>query len=173
MTGKHFFVKWAIFVIEKFVTEKIVVEPDMSLEDQLLNQKKGCFVTLHKLNDELRGCIGTIEPFEKNLALEIRNNAISASSRDTRFEPLREYELDAIYVTVDVLSPLEKIKSLEELNPKKYGVVISQGYRKGVLLPDLEGIEDVENQIRIAKMKAGIYNDKEIDIFRFSSKRYF
>lgn len=171
MHGEHPYVRWAIEVIENYVRHGKVIEPHGGLPPELLRRRAGAFVTLHRTDGSLRGCIGTFEPVRENLALEIRDNAIAAATRDPRFEPVSPHELDDIVVHVDVLSPHEPVKSVAELDPKKYGIIVQKGWRRGLLLPDIDGVDTVEEQIRIAKMKAGIYDD-HFEIFRFTVERY-
>jgi AmmeMemoRadiSam system protein A len=128
------------------------------------------FVTLHTLDGDLRGCIGTFLPTTQDLAHEIAQNAISAALEDPRFEPVSPEELDDIVVSVDVLSTPEEVKSEKVLDPKKYGIIVESGWRRGLLLPDLEDVDTIEDQIKIAMMKAGI---KKYDrIYRFTVERY-
>ncbi|AER66758.1 AMMECR1 domain protein [Thermovirga lienii DSM 17291] len=140
--------------------------------DESLLRPSGCFVSLKKKDGSLRGCIGTISPVYDCLADEIAANARSAATSDPRFLPMNKDELPEIVVSVDVLSPLERIHSLDMLNPKKYGIVISKGFSKGVLLPDLPGVNTVEDQIKIAMMKAGIASLEGATIERFTVRRY-
>ena len=145
------------------------------LPEELTKQKAGCFVSIHlKNNHELRGCIGTIIPVYKNLGGEIIANAIEAAFRDPRFEPITKPELDNLEYSVDVLSQPEAIKTEKELDPHKYGVIVKSmdGFRTGLLLPDLEGVQTVKQQVDIAREKAGIEPDEEIQLFRFSSTRH-
>lgn len=171
MRGEHPFVRWAIEVIENYVKYRRILEPHNQLPKELFQRRAGAFVTLHKLDGSLRGCIGTFEPVRENLALEIRDNAIAAATRDPRFPPVSPDELDDIVVNVDVLSPYEPVRSIDELDPKKYGIIVQKGWRRGLLLPDIEGVDTVEEQIRIAKLKAGIFDDN-FEIFRFTVERY-
>lgn len=149
--------------------------PDFKkINPELLKIRKGCFVSLHlKENDALRGCIGTISPTYKHLAGEIVANSIAALS-DPRFPKVTKEELDNLKISVDVLSNPEKIASTKELNPKKFGVIIhSTDGRTGVLLPDLEGVDTVEKQLKIVKNKAEIAPDEEnLNLYRFSVHRY-
>ncbi|HHU12122.1 MAG TPA: AmmeMemoRadiSam system protein A [Clostridiaceae bacterium] len=131
----------------------------------------GCFVTLHK-HGALRGCIGTIEPVRANLAAEIFDNARSAALRDPRFEPVRPAELADLTISVDVLGEPEKIKSPSELDVKRYGVIVSSGHYRGLLLPNLDGIDTVEEQIEIARQKAGIPRGMPYELSRFEVCRY-
>jgi len=145
-----------------------------ALPDQLspqLAQKAGAFVSLKK-DGMLRGCIGTIEPVRQNLAEEISVNAISAALRDPRFPPLQEEELAALDISVDILSPLEKVENKEELDPRKYGVLVRSGSRSGLLLPDLDGVDSVDEQVLIASRKAGIGSGEPVELFRFTVTRY-
>ncbi|MBN2626171.1 MAG: AmmeMemoRadiSam system protein A [Spirochaetales bacterium] len=143
--------------------------------DELKEQQASCFVTLHKETDgeeELRGCIGTLAPVKPSLFEEIRSNALSAAFSDPRFPPLRKDELKELTISVDVLEPSEPIASPDQLDPAVYGVIVEKGYRRGVLLPDLEGVDTVERQLEIARMKAGIGPDDEVTLQRFRVTRY-
>ncbi|AFQ42521.1 AmmeMemoRadiSam system protein A [Desulfosporosinus meridiei] len=133
--------------------------------------RRGCFVTL-KQGGNLRGCIGTTEPWQENLALEIQHNAIAAGTQDPRFRPVRAEELDSLSFTVDVLGELEKIDGPEELDPWRYGVVVRQRGKSGLLLPHLEGVDTVAEQISIAQQKAGIY-EGSVELWRFEVKRHY
>ncbi len=173
MKGKHPFVKWAIKVIESKIRDGIELKPDpKELPSELFERRAGVFVTLHKASGELRGCIGTFLPTTTDIAHEIARNAISAALEDPRFEPVNVEELDSIIVSVDVLSTPEEIGSLDELDPKKYGIIVESGWRRGLLLPDLEGVDTIEQQIQIAKAKAGIYGQENVKIYRFTVERY-
>ncbi len=174
LKGEHPYVKWAIEVIENYIKHGKRIEPHPRLPKELFERKAGAFVTLHKLDGSLRGCIGTFLPTQENLALEIRENAIAAATRDPRFTPVTPNELDDIVVSVDVLHEPVAIRRIEELDPKKYGIIVVSGNRRGLLLPDIEGVDDVEEQIRIACWKAGImypYEKPEI-IYKFTVERY-
>ncbi|MCR5066670.1 MAG: AmmeMemoRadiSam system protein A, partial [Erysipelotrichaceae bacterium] len=126
--------------IETWVLEKKKLKLPEDLPEEMKNQKAGAFVSLHK-EGMLRGCIGTMVSTTGCLGQEIINNAISACSRDPRFNPVTERELDYLEISVDVLSESEKIKSIDELDVKKYGIIVTDGYRQGVLLPDLDGVD--------------------------------
>ena len=134
--------------------------------------RRGCFVTL-KQNGRLRGCIGTTEPWQENLASEIQHNALAAGTEDPRFRPVQGHELDTVSFTVDVLGELEKIEGPEYLDPWRYGVVVRQRGKSGLLLPHLEGIDTVSDQVSIAKQKAGISSEEAIELWRFEVKRYY
>ncbi|MBP5567796.1 MAG: AmmeMemoRadiSam system protein A [Treponema sp.] len=157
---------------EYFVTNgKVMPVPDW-VSRELLNKAAGAFVSVHKFG-ALRGCIGTIASTQKNLALEIIENAVSAVSKDPRFSPVTQDELKYLDINVDVLGEAEKIKSASELDVKKYGVIVQSGYKRGLLLPDLEGVDTVEQQIDIARRKGGIAPGEKIDLFRFEVVRHY
>lgn len=146
----------------------VEVDPDESI----WNMRRACFVSIKTLRGDLRGCIGTILPAQPSLDCEIAENAVSASTRDPRFPPMRSEELDGVRFSVDVLTLPEPVDDISELDPKTWGVVVSQGYARGVLLPDLEGVETVEDQLAIASGKAGIRNFRGAQIERFRVERY-
>ena len=136
-----------------------------------MGERAGVFVSLKK-DGELRGCIGTFEPTTKNIAAEIMQNAVSAALRDPRFPPVREEELDALVYSVDVLTEPELVAGADDLDAKKYGVIVEYRARKGLLLPDLAGVDTVEEQLRIARQKGGIPDDAPIRIWRFTVERH-
>ncbi len=138
--------------------------------EKLCQQQAGVFVSLKK-NGQLRGCIGTTESVYGDLAQEIARNAVSAGGSDPRFPPVEAAELDDIIYSVDVLGEAEPC-SRGDLDPEKYGVIVSQGRRRGLLLPDLEGVDTVEEQIYIALNKAGINPSEDYQIERFKVTRY-
>ncbi len=142
------------------------------LPEELREKKAGAFVSIHQ-EGRLRGCIGTIEPVFSCLAEEIIHNAVSAGSADPRFSPVRKEELPSLEYSVDVLEKPEKISSPEELNVKKYGVIVSDGERRGLLLPNLEGVTSVKQQIEIAREKAGIGKNQSYSLERFKVVRHF
>ncbi|MGI6643087.1 MAG: AmmeMemoRadiSam system protein A [Bacillota bacterium] len=132
----------------------------------------GVFVSIHK-QGMLRGCIGTIEPTTESLVHEIISNAISASTRDPRFRPISADELDELDYSVDVLGAAQEVSSCQELDPKKYGVICEKGRRRGLLLPDLPGVDTVEEQVAIAREKAGISRSEGgVKLYRFEVTRY-
>ena len=134
-------------------------------------QSAGAFVSLH-VHGQLRGCIGTTGPTAENVAWEIVRNAVSACSRDPRFAPVRTDELDSLEYSVDVLGEPEAISSPAELDVKRYGVIVSCGGRRGLLLPDLEGVDTVERQIDIARQKGGIGSRERYTLERFEVARH-
>ncbi|MDZ4132517.1 MAG: AmmeMemoRadiSam system protein A [Dethiobacteria bacterium] len=133
--------------------------------------KAGVFVSL-KIKGHLRGCIGTIQPTRETLVEEIAKNAVSAAMHDPRFPPLSHEEFSGLSISVDILGPLEEVKDETGLDPKKYGVLVRSGPRSGLLLPDLEGVDTVEQQISIARQKAGISSGEQIKLYRFTVTRY-
>jgi AmmeMemoRadiSam system protein A len=166
-------VQWATDVIYAYIKDRKILPVPEGLSDTLLNQKAGVFVSIHTSGDRLRGCIGTIEATQKSIALEVQANAIAASTRDPRFPALIPEELDQIVISVDVLGNPEIINGSADLDPKVYGVIVESGYRKGLLLPDLEGVDTVESQISIARRKAGIEEDESVTLRRFRVTRYY
>ncbi len=138
--------------------------------DPFYEGRAACFVTLKKHGD-LRGCIGTLEPAETSLGREIARNASSSAMRDPRFPPVTSDELEALTCSVDVLGPSEPC-ALGDLDPQVYGVIVEAGFRRGVLLPALAGVDTVEAQVDIARQKAGIAADQPFDVRRFQVMRY-
>ena len=150
---------------------KIGVPED--LPDEMYKTQAGVFVSL-KEEGRLRGCIGTIAPVQKNVAEEIVANAISASTKDPRFHPVQPDELDKLVYSVDVLGTPEAITSPDELDVRRYGVIVTKGRKRGLLLPNLDGVDTVEDQIIIAKQKAGIFTyDDDVQLERFEVVRHF
>ncbi|MDO4807153.1 MAG: AmmeMemoRadiSam system protein A [Coriobacteriales bacterium] len=154
--------------LEAYVREGTRVQPSGGLPGELLSTRAGCFVSL-KVDGSLRGCIGTIAPTKKSLAEEICANAISAGTRDPRFRPVTASELDELVYDVDVLTTPEAIASKADLDPSRYGVIVStKDGRRGLLLPDLDGVDDVDQQIRIAAQKGRIdldFDDYQLERF--------
>lgn len=138
---------------------------------ETLGIKKGVFVTIKK-NNMLRGCIGTISPTRDSVELEIMQNAISAGTDDPRFPPVKESELDELVYSVDVLEEPESISSMDELDIDRYGVIVTKEYRRGLLLPKLEGVSNVDEQVSIALQKANIKPNEDYKMERFEVKRY-
>jgi AmmeMemoRadiSam system protein A len=142
-----------------------------NLPEDMLKRKAGVFVSLKKYGS-LRGCIGTISPVTGSIAKEILRNAVSAAVEDPRFAPVTEGELFDLIYSVDVLSEAEPIKGMEELDVKRYGVIVTSGSKRGLLLPNLEGIDTPEQQVSIAKKKAGIYDNEAFSMERFEVVRH-
>jgi AmmeMemoRadiSam system protein A len=165
----HPLVRLAKRTVESYVRQGKAVPPKRLTAE--MKPRAGVFVSIHK-GGELRGCIGTIEPQMANVAEEIMVNAISSAGRDPRFYPITANELKELEYSVDVLTEPEPVKSLKKLDPKRYGVIVQCGGRKGLLLPDLEGVESVEQQIDICCQKGGIAPEEPLKLYRFEVKRY-
>jgi AmmeMemoRadiSam system protein B/AmmeMemoRadiSam system protein A len=163
-------VKLAKDTVETYVREGKIPDPPIELTSEM-RESAGVFVSIHKLG-ALRGCIGTFEPMTDNVAEEIMGNAISSATRDPRFPPIAPNELKDLDYSVDVLTMPEPIESQDELDPKRYGVIVQAGWQRGLLLPDLEGVDSVEQQIDICRQKAGISPSEPIRLYRFEVKRY-
>jgi len=162
----------AFNAIKKYIRTGEIISVPTGTSKFLSTEGKGCFVSLKK-NGELRGCIGTIFPSKDNLAQEIISNAISAAFRDYRFSAVKEDELEDITISVDVLSQPSIVRSEEELDEKVYGVIVSRGNRRGLLLPNLEGVTNPRQQIHIALHKAGISPDEDYSIEKFKVDRFY
>jgi len=172
---KSIYTKVAFETILNLLQGKDVKIPEKEIENELLENRNGCFVSLHKTDGSLRGCIGTIEPVEENLYNEISRNAISAAKRDTRFSPLTLEEMDDVEISVDVLTVPEEIFDLDDLDPKIYGVIVTDGaFKRAVLLPSIPGIDTLDQQLDIVKRKAGLekVKNEKLKFFRFTSNRY-
>lgn len=156
--------------IETYLKEKRVIEPPAELTPEM-KEKAGVFVSLH-LNGGLRGCIGTFRATTENVAQEIIRNAIESSTGDPRFPPMTADELEGLEISVDVLSQPEPAASKAELDPSCYGCIVAAGGRRGLLLPDLPGVETADQQISICKQKAGIGQNEKVELFKFRVKRY-
>jgi len=168
--SEHPLVQLARKTIETYLKEDKIISPPEELTPEM-KEKAGAFVSLHR-HGQLRGCIGTFVPTTENVAQEVIRNAIESSTRDPRFPPLTEEELEDLEISVDVLSEPEPVSSIADLDPKKYGVIVKSGWRRGLLLPDLEGVDTPEEQIAICRRKAGIGEDEPIELFRFKVRRY-
>ncbi|MCR5335820.1 MAG: AmmeMemoRadiSam system protein A [Synergistes sp.] len=165
------YVKLARASVESWVRYRRRIPVPSGLPDEMLSHRAGAFVSIHK-NGQLRGCIGTIMATESSVAEEIIQNAISACSRDTRFTPVSEDELKYLEISVDVLGEPEPVSSPDELDVKRYGVIVSCGRRRGLLLPDLDGVDTVEYQIDIARQKGGIGKYEKYSLQRFEVIRH-
>jgi len=162
-------VRWARMTLENYL--KSGKKPDLPKEmEPLLQGRAGTFVSIKK-HGQLRGCIGTFLPVYKNLAEEIKNNALAAGLEDPRFPPVEAGELSTLVYSVDILAEPEPCKR-EDLDPKRYGVIVSSGSRRGLLLPDLEGVDTVQQQLQIALQKGGISSNEKYAIQRFEVKRF-
>ncbi|MDI6883280.1 MAG: AmmeMemoRadiSam system protein A [Patescibacteria group bacterium] len=174
--------------VENYIKEGKIISPPENLLEEFLRQKAGTFVTIEK-DGQLRGCIGTYLPTRINIAEEIIANAIAAATEDYRFGPIQKDELPELFFTVYILSEPELVKDIRELDPKIYGIIIKTGPiiypgsdvvfnghfvpKSALLLPDLKGIETIEQQIAHCCQKAGIDPNREkIIIYRFTAKKY-
>ena len=166
------FVRLARASVEHYILRHRKMEMPGDLPSELTARRAGAFVSIHE-HGKLRGCIGTISPVRDCLAQEIIDNAVSASTRDPRFSPIRADELKWLEISVDVLGDPEPVSSPDELDVKRYGVIVTKGRKRGLLLPDLDGVDTVEEQISIAKSKAGIADwDKKVELQRFEVVRH-
>ncbi|MBU4174799.1 MAG: AmmeMemoRadiSam system protein A, partial [Actinobacteria bacterium] len=163
-------VEFARLVVESYV-RKGTVPPASEAAAELRGGKAGVFVTLKK-RGKLRGCMGTVQPVKENVAEEIRGNAVSSVTFDPRFDAVTADELGDLEYSVDVLEEPEDIAGIDELDTSVYGVIVRSGDRSGLLLPDLEGIDTPEEQVRIAMIKAGIHSDEPVLLQRFKISRY-
>lgn len=174
------YVKLARRTIEKYIISgrKLRLSEDLpenmkrEMPAEMLERRAGVFVSIKK-DGQLRGCIGTIQAVQSCMAEEIIENAVSAAVRDPRFSPIEPEELESLVISVDVLGDTEKIASPAELDTARYGVIVTKGRKRGLLLPNLEGIDTVEEQIAIAKQKAGIGDKEEVELERFEVVRHY
>lgn len=173
------YVKAARLTIEQWVKSTQKIDAQKLLQtiqtkknsERLQNERAGVFVSLHK-QGQLRGCIGTIEPTTDSIIEEIIRNAIAAATEDPRFAPVREQELQLLEIKVDILHPPQKIERKSQLDVEKYGVIVEADHRRGLLLPNLEGVNNIEDQVGIAKQKAGIGIDEKVQMYRFEVERH-
>ena len=166
------YVKLARASVEHYILHHKELPLPQDLPSELVSRRAGAFVSIHE-HGRLRGCIGTIAPVQDSLAQEIIDNAVSASTRDPRFDPIKADELAWLEISVDVLGDPEPISSPRELDVKRYGVIVTKGRKRGLLLPDLDGVDTVEQQISIAKSKAGIAEwDRNVQLQRFEVVRH-
>lgn len=167
------YVRLARASLESYVRSGRRLEQPEGLPAEMLNRRAGAFVSLHK-DGQLRGCIGTIGPVQASIAREIMHNAVSAAVEDPRFSPVQPDELADLVYSVDVLGPVEDISSPAQLDVKRYGVIVTKGGRRGLLLPNLPGVDQVEQQIAIAKQKAGIgLQETGVSLSRFEVIRHY
>lgn len=165
------YTRLAKLTLETYVSEGRIIDVPVDISDELKNNRAGVFVSLKK-HGNLRGCIGTIGPVQNNIALEIISNAISSGTKDNRFRPVTADELPELVYSVDVLGESERIVDKSELDAKEYGVIVTNGFRRGLLLPNLEGVDTVDEQIEIALQKAGISPHEDYEMERFRVVRY-
>ncbi len=165
------YVRLARASLESYIRTGKTIDIPNDLPAEMTKNQAGAFVSIHK-QGKLRGCIGTILPTTDSVAEEIIQNAVSASTKDPRFDPITEDELKWLEINVDVLGEPEDIDSPDQLDVKRYGVIVSKGYKRGLLLPDLEGVDTVEDQIAIAMQKAGIAPGTKVKLQRFEVIRH-
>ncbi len=165
------YVRLARQSLETYVRDGKTISVPEGLPEEMQKTKAGAFVSIHK-HGKLRGCIGTIAPTRENVAKEIIYNAISAATKDPRFDPISEDELKWLEINVDILGEPEKISSIDELDVKRYGVIVSCGYRRGLLLPDLDGVDTPAQQVSIAMQKGGIRERDPYMLERFEVVRH-
>lgn len=165
------YVKLARLSLETYVRDGRHTHLPNGLPAELTSRSAGVFVSLHK-DGQLRGCIGTTDPTMPTVADEILQNAVSAGMHDPRFDPVQPDELDDLVYSVDVLGKAAPIDSPDALDPKRYGVIVQNGNRRGLLLPDLEGVDTAEEQIAIARRKASIREEEAVQLFRFEVVRH-
>ncbi|HEX7364934.1 MAG TPA: AmmeMemoRadiSam system protein A [Dehalococcoidia bacterium] len=166
---RHPVIELARKAVEKYIVEGKIYRPRKL--DAEMRKRAGVFVSIKK-HGELRGCIGTFSPTRANVAQEIIANAISSATQDPRFWPVIPSELKELEYSVDILTEPEPVDGVDQLDPKKYGVIVECGYRRGLLLPDLEGVDKVEEQIDICRAKAGIAANEPIGLYRFRVERF-
>jgi AmmeMemoRadiSam system protein A len=167
--GLHPVVELAKETVKSYIREGKTPKPGELTPE--MREQAGVFVSLHK-HGQLRGCIGTFEPKEKNVAEEIIANAISSATGDPRFPPVTVAELDDLEYSVDILTKPEPVTDINQLDHRKYGIIVESGWKKGLLLPDLEGVESVEEQIAICRLKAGIQAGEPVKLNRFQVRRF-
>jgi len=167
------YIRLAINSINTFVQRgERYVPQSTELTGEMRSNRAGAFVSIHE-NGELRGCIGTIMATENSVAEEIVSNAIAAATRDPRFTPIQADELPYLTVSVDILGEPEPIASTSELDVKRYGLIVSKGNRRGLLLPNLEGVDTIDDQVAITKRKAGIADaERGVVMHRFEVIRH-
>lgn len=167
---EHPIVQLARKTIETYIKEQRIIDLPEKLSPEMA-ERAGVFVSIHK-NESLRGCIGTFNATCKNVAEVVVRNAIEAATRDPRFPPISENELAALEISVDVLTAPEPVDSPADLDAKKYGVIVKSGSRRGLLLPNLPGVNTPEEQIKICKQKAWIADDESVELFKFEVRRF-
>ncbi|HVN66823.1 MAG TPA: AmmeMemoRadiSam system protein A [Candidatus Sulfotelmatobacter sp.] len=167
---EHPLVQLARTTIETYVKKDMIISPPEELTPEM-KEKAGVFVSLHR-GGELRGCIGTFAPTRRNVAEEVICNAIESAIHDPRFPPLAADELAGLEINVDILSAPEPARSAAELDVRRYGVIVKAGGRRGLLLPDLDGVDTPEEQIAICRRKAGISPGEPVELFKFEVRRY-
>jgi AmmeMemoRadiSam system protein A len=165
----HPVVKLAKEAVESYIRTGKTPKPQELTPE--MRERAGVFVSLHK-HGQLRGCIGTFEPTKDDVAEEIIANAVSSSTMDPRFPPVTVSELDDLEYSVDILTRPEAVTDVGQLDPREYGVIVESGWKRGLLLPDLEGVDSIEEQIAICRLKAGISVGEAVNLYRFQVRRF-
>lgn len=168
---EHPFNKLARGAIESYLDTGQVIDPPEPLPEEMA-EPGAVFVSLHLANGLLRGCRGTITPTEPNLAQAIIKTAIASATDDPRFMPMSPAETEGLDIKIDVLSPMEPVSDISQLDEKKYGVLIQSGKRRGLLLPDIAAVNSVSHQLELVRQKAGIGPDESAELYRFTVTRY-
>ncbi|MGB4657563.1 MAG: AmmeMemoRadiSam system protein A [Mobilitalea sp.] len=169
--GEDAYVHLARTSLETYIKTGHYAKIPENLPEEMTSKRAGVFVSLKK-HGSLRGCIGTISPVTESIAAEILRNAVSAAAEDPRFAPVAKEELEELVYSVDILSEAEPITSMSELDEERYGVIVNSGHKRGLLLPNLEGVDSIEQQVQIAKKKAGIYDNEPFTMERFEVVRH-
>ncbi|GIK36435.1 MAG: hypothetical protein BroJett011_02680 [Chloroflexota bacterium] len=167
----HPFVTLAYQAIETYLTTGQMMTLPMPLPPDMV-EPGAVFVSLHLADGRLRGCRGTITPTQPTLAEAIIHTAIASATDDPRFPPMTAPELPGLQVKVDILSPLEPVADIEQLDEKVYGVFIQAGYRRALLLPDIPSVDSVPRQLELVRRKAGLLPQEPAELYRFTVKRY-
>lgn len=166
------YLKLAKTAVVKYIKEGVVISPPKKLSKGM-QKKAGVFVSLHRKSGELRGCIGTFLPTTENIACEIIRNAIAAATDDPRFSPVKAEELPDLVYSVDILSLPKSTKSYKRLNSQKFGLIVSTSDgRRGLLLPDIPGVNTAQEQFQICCLKAGINPKEKVMLQTFTVERH-
>jgi len=159
--------------VETYIKSSKIILPSKNLSPEMITRRAGVFVSLHKKNGSLRGCIGTFVPTKPNIAQEIIANAIAAATQDPRFPPITAKELPELTYSVDILSASKTVSNHKLLHPRKYGLIVSTpDGRRGLLLPDIPVVETTEQQIEICRLKAGISPNERVKLEIFTVERH-
>jgi AmmeMemoRadiSam system protein A len=168
--GGHPLVMLARDAVEAYVRERCLLDPPPLALDGF-PARAGCFVSLKTVEGALRGCIGSVQPMEPDLPREVVRNAVDAATRDPRFLPVAVEELPSLFYSVDVLTEPEPADGLHHLDPGRFGVIVQNGRRRGLLLPAIEGVDTAEQQVAIARSKAMIEPHEPVTLWRFEVRR--
>ena len=159
--------------VETWIKTRKIIEVPKDFPKEMVRKQAGVFVSLHLKDGSLRGCIGTFMPTKENIAQEIIANAISSATSDPRFPPVSEKELPDLVFSVDILSPPKNVSKVMDLDIKRYGLIVATfDGRRGLLLPDIPGIETPEEQFRICCLKAGIDPSEKVKLQTFTVERH-